>query len=173
MSKKISNVVELDIVVPVYNESDNIIPFLLALKKMVRRPVFRVLICYDFDEDTTLSVIKRHQDLFYGLFIDFIRNDGRGPHSAVLSGFKASQAKAVLVMPADDLQNASIVDSMFEKSQSGAHIVCASRLMRGGSMRRCPLLKNILVRCAGYSLYYLAGLPTHDASNGFRLFSSK
>jgi hypothetical protein len=45
--------------------------------------------------------------------------------------------------------------------------------MPGGSMVDCPWLKAILVRGAGFTLYHLARLPTHDASNGFRLFSRR
>jgi hypothetical protein len=37
----------------------------------------------------------------------------------------------------------------------------------------CPWLKDVLVRSANFTLYNLACLPTHDASNGFRLFSHR
>lgn len=161
---------ELDIVVPVYNESDNIIPFLLSLKKYIKT-TFRVLICFDFHEDTTLSAIRKNSAALSEIAINCIQNQGSGPHGAVISGFKAANARAVLVMPADDYENASAVDSMMVELRKGADIVCASRLMPGGSMRNCPLLKNILVRTAGFTLHHFARLPTHDATNGFRLFS--
>jgi len=164
---------DLDIIVPVYNEAGNIIPFLSSLKNEIKKIFFRVLICYDFEEDTTLIAINENIAQFDGLNISYICNIGRGPHSAVVSGFKAALAQAILVMPADDCQNAGIINQMFDELKRGAYIVCASRLMSGGSMRRCPMLKNILVRGAGYSLYYLAGLPTHDATNGFRMFSKQ
>ena len=37
----------------------------------------------------------------------------------------------------------------------------------------CPWLKAVLVRAANFTLYRLARIPTHDASNGFRLFSRR
>lgn len=37
----------------------------------------------------------------------------------------------------------------------------------------CPWLKAVLVRAANFTLYHLARVPTHDASNGFRLFSRR
>src|SRR5258708_34248015 len=43
--------------------------------------------------------------------------------------------------------------------------------MPGGRMEGCPWLKAVLVRSASLTLYVLARLPIHDASNGFRLFS--
>lgn len=52
-------------------------------------------------------------------------------------------------------------------------IVVASRFMKGGSMKGCPLLKSILVRLASSTLYFFSSIPVKDASNGFRLFSRK
>jgi dolichol-phosphate mannosyltransferase len=45
--------------------------------------------------------------------------------------------------------------------------------MPGGSMVGCRWLKAALVRTAAYTLYYVACLPTRDATNGFRLFSRR
>ena len=44
---------ELDIVIPVYNEESHITYVLDSFAAKVRS-AFRVLICYDFDEDNTL-----------------------------------------------------------------------------------------------------------------------
>jgi dolichol-phosphate mannosyltransferase len=89
----------------------------------------------------------------------------------VLSGFAASTAPFVLVYPADDDYNAGQIDTMVAKGQAGCDLVCPSRFMPGGGMYGCPWLKAALVRASSFTLYYLARLPTHDASNGFRLFS--
>ena len=56
---------------------------------------------------------------------------------------------------------------------TGKDIVAASRFMKGGSMKGCPLIKSILVRSASFTLYHLSSIPIKDASNGFRLFSRK
>jgi len=37
----------------------------------------------------------------------------------------------------------------------------------------CPFLKALLVRVGNGALYYLARVPTRDATNGFRLFSRR
>ncbi len=162
---------DLDIVIPVFNESDNIIPVLESFRKHLKSE-YRVLVCYDFEGDNTLPAVKNwtHFDPAKHLFI---RNQQRGPHAAVLAGFKASEAPAVLVYPADDDYNAPQIDLMVQTARSGFDIVCASRFAPGGSMRECPWLKSFLVRAAGWSLYHLGRLPTRDASNGLRLFSQK
>jgi dolichol-phosphate mannosyltransferase len=162
----------LDIVIPVYNEGANIVPTLRALAHNVKTPL-RVLICYDRDDDDTLPAIESNRGQFGALAIDFVRNRGRGAHGAVLSGFAASQAPFVLVMPADDDYNAGLFDTMVAKAEAGCDIVCASRFMAGGGMEGCPWLKDLLVRCANFTLYHLARVPTHDATSGLRLFSRR
>jgi dolichol-phosphate mannosyltransferase len=163
---------QLDIVIPVYNEGGNILRTLRALAREVRTP-FRVLICYDTPEDDTLVAIREHPEQCGGTVIEFVRNAGRGAHRAVLSGFAASTAPLILVFPADDDYNSGMLDKMVAAAEQGSDIVCASRFMPGGSMVGCPWLKAVLVLAANFTLRYLALLPTRDASNGFRLFSRR
>ena len=162
----------LDIVIPVYNEGNIILATLTELCRQVRTPS-RILICYDLPDDDTLSTIKANPERVEGLTIEFVRNRSRGAHAAVMAGFAASRAPFVLVFPADDDFNAGILDAMVAKAEQGADVVCASRFMAGGSMVGCPWLKAMLVRTAAFTLYYLARLPTRDATNGFRLFSRR
>jgi glycosyltransferase involved in cell wall biosynthesis len=160
----------LDIVIPVYNEGDGIVATLLSLKRDLKCS-YRILICYDFEEDSTLSAIKNAN--LGDMNIDFVPNKNSGAHGAVITGFKASKADYILVFPADDDYNAKMLNTMLELGQSGADIVCASRFMSGGCMVNCPLLKQILVRSAAASLFWLGRIPTHDPTNGFRLFSRR
>ena len=162
----------LDIVIPVYNEGANIVPTLRAIAHEVKTPS-RILICYDYEGDDTLPAIDANRDAFNALNIEFVRNRGSGAHGAVLTGFSASDAPFVLVYPADDDYNAGMLDAMVAEAAKGCDIVCASRFMAGGSMVNCPWLKAFLVRSGNFTLYHIARLPTHDASNGFRLFSQR
>ena len=162
--------VQIDIVIPVYNEGEGIIDVMESLRRWVETP-FRVLICYDREEDNTLEALSTYSQRDFEIVR--VKNRGRGVHSAVVSGFEASQAKAVVVFPGDDTFNAGIIDRMFEKFKEGCEIVAASRFMEGGRMEGCPWLKALIVRTAAFTLYHFAGLPTHDSSNGFRLFSRR
>ena len=162
----------LDIVIPVYNEGNIILATLAELRRQVPTPS-RILICYDLPDDDTLSTIKANPERVEGLTIEFVRNQSRGAHAAVMAGFAASRAPFVLVFPADDDFNAGIIDAMVAKGEQGADVVCASRFMPGGCMVGCRWLKAMLVRTAAFTLYYLARLPTRDATNGFRLFSRR
>ena len=161
---------ELDILIPVYNEGANILSVLDSLKQHVRTP-FRVMLCYDSDDDTTLAAVRNAATFPFGIVL--VKNRGRGAHRAVVTGFEASSAAAVLVFPGDDDYNAARLDSMMEKFRAGCDIVAASRFMPGGSMEGCPWLKAALVRGSAFVLYHVARVPTHDPSNGFRLFSRR
>jgi glycosyltransferase involved in cell wall biosynthesis len=161
---------ELDIVIPVYNEGASIGGVLESLHAQVRTP-FRVLICYDRDDDDTLPALVPFQAR--GISVLPVKNRGRGAFGAVVTGFAESRAPAVLVFPADDDYNAARLDGMVAKFKEGCDVVCASRFMPGGRMVGCPPLKAAIVRASAWALYHVAVVPTHDPSNGFRLFSRR
>lgn len=162
---------DLDIIIPVFNEGENITRILDALHAAITRHSYRVLICYDFDEDTTLAALDAYDNP--GVAVVRVKNPSRGPHAAVVAGFRASTAPAVFVFPADDDYNPPIIDGMVDMLQGGCDIVCASRFMKGGSMVNCPWLKAFFVRTSAWALHHLARVPTHDSSNGLRMFSRR
>jgi dolichol-phosphate mannosyltransferase len=162
----------LDIVIPVYNEGQNILATLSALTREVKTPA-RVLIVYDLPEDNTLPAIRDNPQAHGGLAVEFVRNSGRGAHQAVMTGLAASTAPFIVMFPADDDFNAKILDQMVDLARRDCDIVCASRFMPGGTMQGAPFLKTMLVRTAAITLHHLARLPTRDATSGFRLFSRR
>ena len=162
----------LDIVVPVYNEGDNIKTMLDQLASDVKSDK-RVFVVYDFEEDTTVPVLQRIKN-DYPFEIIMERNHyGKGALNALKSGLEASTASAVLVTMADLSDSLDAVDRMKEMMNAGADIVCASRYMRGGQQVGGPLLKKLFSHFAGVTLHYLIRIPTHDISNNFRMYSRK
>jgi hypothetical protein len=65
------------------------------------------------------------------------------------------------------------IDRMYSLAEAGADVVAASRYMKGGRQVGGPLLKRILSRAAGLSLHWLGGVPTHDPTNNFKLYSRR
>jgi dolichol-phosphate mannosyltransferase len=76
----------------------------------------------------------------------------------------------VLITMADGSDEMADVDSMVARAHAGAHLVVASRYMRGGRQKGGPLLKRMMSRAAGLSLHWLAGVPVHDPTNNFKLY---
>lgn len=160
---------KLDVIVPVYNEGESILAVLRLLNDQCATPC-TIHICYDFDEDDTLAALKQYAGR---IPLNLVKNEGRGPHGAIMTGFRKTSSKVVVVFPADDTLNAGILDEMYRKIEAGAEICAACRFMPGGKMENCPWLKDLLVRAASLTLHHLAGLPIRDASNGFRMFSRR
>ncbi len=48
----------ISVVLPVYNERENIAPCLTGLARALKDVEHEILVCYDFDEDTTLEGIR-------------------------------------------------------------------------------------------------------------------
>lgn len=165
-----SSAPRLDVLIPVYEEGESIHGVLDHLQARVRTP-FRALLCYDHDSDSTLAAVRSRAGR--GPEVVPVKNEGRGVHGAVLTGFRRSSAPAVLVYPADDDANGGIVDELVRRFESGCALVAPSRFMKGGCMVGCRWQKAALVRTAAFTLRCLARIPTHDPTNGFRLFSRR
>ena len=161
---------KLEIIIPVYNEGKNIIKVFDHLQINIKNK-FIILLCYDHEDDDLflyLNELKKKNINF-----KLIKNKFFGPCGAVKTGFLFSDADIKIVYPVDDLINGNIIDKMVQNYNEGYDIVAPSRFMKGGSMKKCPLVKSILVRFASFTLYHLSSIPIEDASNGFRLFSKK
>jgi dolichol-phosphate mannosyltransferase len=161
----------ISLVVPVYNEADNIQPFLRDVQSAVAEP-HEILIVYDFPEDTTLPAIAAIPAPCPG--VRLVHNTlGRGVLNAIKAGFQASKGDVMIVMMADRSDDPHSVAAMARLVREGADVVAGSRYARGGRQEGGPLLKRTLSRLAGASLHYFAGLPIRDATNNFRAYSRR
>ena len=157
----------LGIVIPVYNEGANIGKTLASTQEKIKTP-YRIYIVYDFDEDNTLPVAEKFREK--GVAVKFVKNPVRGVVNAIKTGLRKAEEDYLLVTMADMSDDYSVVDAMCALMQEGYDLVCGSRYMKGGRQIGGPLLKKTLSRLAGESLRLLAGIPTHDATNSFKLY---
>jgi len=162
----------LSIVVPVYNEAENITPVLRNLVGAVKTAPYEVLIVYDFDADTTVPVVQRLVPEMPQLRLE--RNElGRGVLNAIRTGSQVARAPFVLVTMADGSDEPEAIDPMLARARAGADVVAGSRYVKGGGQQGGPLLKRTLSRAAGLSLHMLGRLPIHDATSNFRMYSRR
>ena len=162
---------QLSIIMPVYNEGQVIGETIRRVETLVKSP-HELLIIYDMDEDTTITPVKKLQSKYPN--VKLTKNIyGRGALNALKTGLTRASGQAVCVMMADLTDDPKVLNQMMEKFDQGFDVVAASRYMKGGHQIGGPILKQILSRTADISLYYLVGLPTHDATNSFRLYSRK
>ncbi len=159
-------------VVPVYNEGENVVPTLRGIVERSRTRPLEVLVVHDFDEDTTVPVVIRLKAEMPELRL--YRNTlGRGVLNAIKAGLAAARAPYVLVTMGDGSDDPGDIDAMYELARGGADVVAGSRYMRGGRQLGGPLLKRTMSRTAGLSLHWLAGIPVHDATSNFRIYSKR
>ena len=161
----------LSIIMPVYNEGGIIEKTIQGVETKVKIP-HELLIVHDMDDDTTVKPIRQLQKKYPN--VKLVKNIyGKGALNALKTGLKKAEANAVCIMMADLTDDPVILNQMYEEYEKGFDVVAASRYMKGGRQIGGPILKQILSRVAGVSLHHLVGLPTHDATNSFRLYSKK
>jgi dolichol-phosphate mannosyltransferase len=161
------NKIPLGIIIPVYNEAENIRKTLNAIEEKIKTP-HMIHIVYDFDEDNTLPVVQEF--IRKGRPLKLLKNPVRGVVNAVKTGLRKAEEDFLLVTMADLSDDYTVVDGMCKLMSEGYDVVCGSRYMKGGSQIGGPLIKKTLSRMADISLRYIAALPTHDATNSFKLY---
>ena len=162
---------ELSIVMPVFNEGEAVEPVLRSLSDFVQTPR-EILVVWDFDADTTKPVVERLAPEIPGL--RGLRNDlGRGVLNAMKAGIAEARGDFVLISMADGSDEPHLIDQMVALGRRGADVVAGSRYVAGGGQVGGPPLKRLMSRTAGLTLHWFGGVPTHDATNNFKLYSRR
>ena len=159
---------KLDIIIPVYNEDKNIVHLLKRLEDEINCN-FRILICYDNDNDTTLKHVKANDIITKETLL--VKNPNQGPNSAIIEGINSSNAEIILIYMADDFENIKLINKMIDLIDSGNELVIPSRFIPGGRMRGAKKIKKMITIIGSYLVYYLARIPFKDCTNAFKMFS--
>jgi glycosyltransferase involved in cell wall biosynthesis len=145
---------ELDILIPVFNEGGTIIKTIKNILSVVKCN-YKMLICYDYDEDPTLGIIR--ENFPNDRKIIFVKNISQGFNNALISGFNNTKAEAILIFMADDHINHNVINLCYEKFREGYQVICPSRFIKGGKMIGNPFFKAFLTKLA--SFFYSTLLP--------------
>jgi len=165
----VSGAPRYSLVVPVYNEGENIGAFCAALAAAPAG--YELLICHDFAADDTLPALERLAPSQRPAVRPVLNTLGPGVRYAIEAGMRAAQAPVVVVSMADLSDDFSRLEEMVRRVEGGADVVCASRYMPGGRQLGGPWLKSWMSRAAGVTLHYLSGLPTRDPTNSFKAYA--
>ncbi len=160
---------KLSIIIPVYHEEKNIIKVLEQINKKVKTN-HEILVIYDTKKDPTYEVVRKFKG---SKVLRLVKNDtdtGKGVMNAIKTGFKKSKGEAIVVVMADLSDDISQIDQMYSLIKKGYDIVCGSRYMPGGKKIGGPILKTLLSKTAGLTLHYFFKVPTHDATNAFKMY---
>ena len=161
----------MNIVIPVYNEGENIVRTFAEIKRKVRT-AYDIYVVYDFEEDNTLPAVREFTKVEDN--IHMVKNKyGRGALNAIKTGFESIDKGVILVVMADLADDLGRVDEMLAKVNEGYDIVCGSRYMKGGCQIGGPRFKKFLSKFAGISLHLLVGIPVRDITNSFKMYTKK
>lgn len=105
---------KLSVIVPCYNEENNIVPFYETLIKEVSYLDLEIIFINDGSRDKTLEKLKElfHKDSEHIKVVNFSRNFGK--EAALLAGLKASSGDYVSIIDADLQQNPKYIVNMLE-----------------------------------------------------------
>lgn len=158
----------VSIVVPVFNEGGLIVDLLDRLLDSVSMPC-EVLVVYDSPDDTTVPFIEAMAEKDSRI-VPLFNTWKAGPAHALRVGFDHARADVVVVTMADGSDDPTQIEPLVRLVERGVVVAAASRYTSGGQQVGGPLLKRVLSRFAGLSLYWFARVGTHDATNSFKAY---
>jgi len=125
--------IDLTVVVPTYNERENVAPLVGLLDKALEGVAWEVLFVDDDSPDGTADAVREFASR--DARVRCLQRIGRrGLSSACIEGIMASAAPYVAVMDADLQHDESVLPGMLEKLRTdAADVVVGSRYMGGGS----------------------------------------
>jgi len=161
------------VVVPTYNEKENIAPLVESLERSDVLGL-SLLLVDDSSPDGTSEEVKRLSE--GRLWIHLLERPKKmGIGSAYQDGFKAainSIDPDVLVEMDADLQHpASALPRLVEAVNGGADVVIASRYIPGGGISGWGRLRRVVSRGANAYARTMLRLKVKDATSGYRAFS--
>jgi dolichol-phosphate mannosyltransferase len=161
----------VSVVIPAYNEGENILPVLDRIFEAVHLPC-EVLVVVDAPEDTTVPVVDEYS-LKEPRLRCLVNTYGRGPANAIRFGIAAAAAPVAVVTMADGCDDPRQIDDLARLVDRGVAVAAASRYMPGGQQVGGPGLKGLMSKTAGRSLRLLAHIGTRDATNSFKAYSTE
>lgn len=156
----------LSLVLPTYNEAQNLAPLIEMLEVTLRDIPHEILIVDDNSPDGTWRVAQMLAERLPTLRV--LRRIGRrGLSSAVVDGFDAATGDILAVMDADGQHDAALLVTMVTRMEHDADIVIGSRYMPGGSVGAWVRDRRIISSIGTFLSNRLSVAPVTDPLSGF------
>lgn len=164
---RILSSLQLSIVVPTFNEAENIPELLRRLEATMGMTTWEVIFVDDDSPDGTAAIIRTiaREDLRVRCLH---RVGRRGLSSACIEGMLASSARAIAVMDADLQHDETILVKMLSDIEHGdADIVIGTRYSLGGSTGDWTASRKVLSQLATTLSRLILKQPVSDPMSGF------
>jgi len=166
----------LSIIVPTYNESQNILKILDSVGKILPSWIkTEIIVVDDSSPDGTGKVVEEYvkkSKKESGPSIEIIhREQKRGLSSAILAGIQSAKGETVVVMDSDFSHPPQIIQKMIDELQHPeCDIVVASRYVKGGSVTGWPFKRRLISKGATRIAQHGLGIKIKDPMSGFFAF---
>lgn len=157
------------IVVPTYNEVENLEPLASAI---LTQREHALLIVDDNSPDGTGRLAERLAERWSGRIAILHRPDKQGIGTAYIAGFREAVAGSydyVVQMDADFSHDPADVLRLIE-AMHGADVAIGSRYVAGGEVVNWPWLRWAISRGGSFYTQIVLGLPVSDPTSGFKCF---
>jgi len=160
---------EISIIIPVYNEENNISPLYNKLKKTLTnlKKDYEIIFIDDKSEDTTLTNLKKLAKQDKNIKI-IIFDQNKGQSAALEAGFNIAIGKIVVSMDGDLQNDPGDIPKLINKLNQNNDVVCGWRHKRKDS----KILKTIPSKLANYITRKSTGIKIHDVSCTLRAYKN-
>jgi dolichol-phosphate mannosyltransferase len=161
------------VVLPTYNEIDNLEPFLRRVR--TEAPNVSVLVVDDDSPDGTGDLADRLAGEMDGISV-LHRRGQRGLGNAYRAGFAAALAAEVDViisMDADFSHDPASIPMLVGALVEGVDMVIGSRYVPGGQVVNWPIHRRLLSRWGNLYTARALGLEVSDCTSGFRAYRAQ
>lgn len=163
------------VVIPTYNEGENVVALIERLEKVRREHQFDVLVVDDGSPDGTGALVAEH--CRSRSWLHLVERDGkRGLGSAYRAGFRWARDRGysrVGEMDADLSHDPARIRDLDQAVIQGADLALGSRYVPGGGSEGWPLKRRTLSRSANRFARSLLRLRTKDVTGGFRVYTGR
>lgn len=164
-----SSSIDLSIILPTYNESENILLVLDELANVITRP-YEAIVVDDDSPDLTWKIVSEYAQQHPQVKL-LHRVNERGLTSALNAGINKAQGKYILWMDVDMSMPPNRIPALLEAIEHGADVAVGSRYVKGGGDARAVnflltvqlMLSKLLSIMGGWFL----GCRFRDWSSGF------
>ena len=159
----------VSIIVPTWNERENIVPLLEALRLALNGAEYEVLVVDDGSPDGTGAAVT--DDARKHSAVRLVqRNRKMGLSSAVLEGVEHAAGGIVVMMDADFSHDPRLLPILVRELQSGSDVVIGSRYVRGGRVEGWPFHRRIGSVMLSRLARVVFDLDVQDPLGGFVAF---
>mgnify|MGYP000215172290 CR=1 FL=1 len=172
----LDNKTQVSIIIPTYNESQNIVKILRTISKYVPKNIStEAIVVDDNSPDGTGKIVEEYLKDFKkvaGYTINVIHRKAKdGLSSAILNGIQNAKGETIVVMDSDFSHPPQIIPKMIEAfKQYQCDLVVASRYIREGKIEGWTTKRKLMSKIAIMIAKRGLGVKIKDPMSGFFAF---